>query len=127
MTGTTLLLRQIHPTFVQAGFATSQAFRPTPKDESKPSVYDGDQIAAETSFNHYTTVWKLESVGTMALTVDDCAAESLLASPDPLEDCLQHAVIDFTGLSAGQCEKKGKKLKAKAEARGWLYQVGAAN
>lgn len=127
MTGTTLLLRQIHPSFLQAGFATSQAFRPTPKDESKLSVYDGDQITAEASYTHYTTVWKLESVGTMAVTVDECAAESLTASPDPLEDCPQHAVIDFTGLSSGQCDKKGKKLKAKAEARGWLYRTPTAN
>ena len=47
MTGTTLLLRQIHPSFVQDGRVTSQAFRPTPKDESLLSVYDGDQITPE--------------------------------------------------------------------------------
>jgi hypothetical protein len=127
MTGTTLLLRQIHPGFVQAGFATSQAFRPSPKDESKLSVYDGDQITAEASFTHYTTVWNLKSVGTMAVTVDECFAESLTASPDPLEDCPPHAVIDFTGLSTGQCEKKAKKLNTKAEQRGWLHQETSTN
>ncbi|MGL4423294.1 MAG: hypothetical protein ACRCZF_21720 [Gemmataceae bacterium] len=123
MTGTTLLLRQIHPSFVQHGFATSQAFRPTPKDQSMLSVYDGDQITPEDSFLHYTTVWKLESVGTMAVTVDDCLAENLTAVPDPLEDCPQHALIHFIGLTPGQCEKKSKKLKAKAEQRGWLHQA----
>jgi len=46
MTDETLVHRQIHPSFVQAGFPTSQAFRPTPKDESKLSVYDGDMITA---------------------------------------------------------------------------------
>lgn len=126
MTGTTLLLRQIHPSFVQAGFVTSLAFRPTPKDEWKLSVYDGDQITAEASFIHYTVVWKLGSVGTMAVTVDECIGESLTTSPDPLEDCPQHAFIDFRGLSTGQCEKKGKKLKAKAEGRGWQHQAPAA-
>ncbi len=69
MTGTTMLLRQIHPSFVQAGYSTSQAFRPTPKDEAKLSGYDGDRITAEASFVHYTTVWKLASVGAMAVTV----------------------------------------------------------
>ena len=49
MTGATLLLRQIHPSFIQAGFVTSQAFRPTPKDQSKFSVYDGDLISSEDS------------------------------------------------------------------------------
>jgi hypothetical protein len=35
---TTLLHRQINPSWVQQGRVTSQAFRPTPKDESKLSV-----------------------------------------------------------------------------------------
>ena len=38
----TLFLRQIHPTFVQNGRPTSQAFRPTPKDENQLSVYNGE-------------------------------------------------------------------------------------
>lgn len=127
MTGETLLLRQIHPSFVQNGFATSQAFRPTPKDKSRLSVYDGDQITVEASFLHYTTVWNLESAGVMAVTQDECAVVGLVATPNPLEDCPQHAVIDFTGLSSRECEKTGKKLKAKAESRGWLYQPPPGN
>ena len=46
MTSETLLLRQIHPSFVQKGRVTSQAFRPTPKDEHLLSVDNGDKIAA---------------------------------------------------------------------------------
>lgn len=30
MNDATIVYRQIHPSFVQAGFPTSQAFRPTP-------------------------------------------------------------------------------------------------
>jgi hypothetical protein len=41
----TLLLRQIHPGFFQYGRPSSQAFRPTPKDEKMLSVYDGDMIS----------------------------------------------------------------------------------
>ena len=122
MTGGTPLLRQVHPSFVQAGRVTSQAFRPTPKDESLLSVYDGDQMAADESWTQYTTVLQRDSVGTLAVTVDECAAEGLSARPDPTP-FPEHAVIDFTGLTDSQCEKKSKKLKAKAEARGWLYQV----
>jgi hypothetical protein len=33
--------------------------------------------------------------------------------------------IDFAGLSENQIEMKGKKLEAKAEARGWQYQPPA--
>jgi hypothetical protein len=127
MIGTTLLLRQIHPSFVQSGYPTSQAFRPTPKDEAELSGYDGDQISAEASFVHYTTVWKLASAGTMALTVDECSAESLGVRPDPLEDCPEHAVVDFTGLTDKECYKKSKKLQAKAQTRGWLHQPPAVN
>lgn len=127
MTGATLLLRQIHPSFVQAGHPTSQAFRPTPKDMSKLSGYDGSRIAAEASFTHYTTTWKLASAGTMGLAVDECLAESLPTCLDPLPDCPEHAVVDFTGLSKGQCEKRSKNLQSKALARGWMHQAPAAN
>ena len=57
----TLLLRQVHPSFVQAenvsaqvfytlmqGLAvTSQVFKPTPKDENQLSVYNGDKFTPE--------------------------------------------------------------------------------
>jgi hypothetical protein len=122
MTGITLLLRQIHPSFVQAGRVTSQAFRPTPKDESLLSVYDSDQITAEHSWLHFTSQKDCRSVGVMAVTVDECAAEALSTRPDP-EPFPEHVVIDFMGLTNNQCEKKSKKLKTKAEARGWLYQT----
>lgn len=118
MTGaSTLLLRQIHPSFVQASRVTSQAFRPTPKDEGLLSVYDGDLIAAEAAFTHYTTELRHASIGVMAVTVSECADEGLPARADP-EPFPEHAVIDFTSLTDGQREKKSKKLKAKAEGRG---------
>ena len=39
MNENTLLLRQIHPAFIQQNTITSQAFRPTPKDEKLLSVF----------------------------------------------------------------------------------------
>ena len=122
MTDNTLLLRQIHPTFVQAGYATSQAFRPTPKDESRLSVYDGDQIAAEESWVHYTNVLELDSAGTMAVTVAECGELELpvIADPDPFPE---HTVIDFKGKTESQRRSKSKKLQAMALQRGWLYRA----
>ena len=120
MTGATLLLRQIHPSFVQDGFPTSQAFRPTPKDELELSAYDGDRITAEASFVRSTTVWKLTSVGAMTLTVDECSAETLPARPDPFDDCPEHAVIDFTGLPDKDCYKKARNFSRK-------HSLGAGN
>lgn len=125
MTGPTLLLRQIHPSFIQDGFATSQAFRPTPKDNSKLSVYDGDMIPPELAWIHYTTQLQLASVGCMAVSVDECLAENLTAQPDP-DPFPEHAIIDFTGLTDNQCRSKSKKLQAKALTRGWLYFASTA-
>jgi hypothetical protein len=121
MTDATLLFRQIHPNFVQDGFASSVAFRPNESDNGLLSVYDGDQIAAEASWTHYTTVSKKRSAGVVAVTVSECGIEGLMARPDP-EPFPEHAVVDFTGLDEKQCRKKSKKLQAKAQIRGWLYR-----
>lgn len=122
MTDETIVYRQIHPSFVQAGFPTSQAFRPTPKDESKLSVYDGDQITADKAFTHYTTSLSLASVGVMGLLIAECNAESLAVHPAP-EPFPEHAIIDFSGLNDKECRSKSKKLQAKAVHRGWLYRA----
>jgi hypothetical protein len=76
VTDQTLLLRQIHPSFIDRDRVTSQAFRPTEKDRGKLSVYDGDLISAEGSWKHYTAR-VLKSAGVLAVTVGECAAEQL--------------------------------------------------
>lgn len=117
----TLVLRQIHPAFVQAGRVTSQAFRPTPKDQGRLSAYDSDQITAEASHVHYTTELGLTSVGVLAVTVGECAEVQLVVEADP-EPFPPHIVVVFTELTESQCEKRSKKLSAKAADGGWLYQ-----
>lgn len=121
MIDTTLLLRQIHPGFVQDGRPSSQAFRPTPKDEQKLSVYDGDQIPPADAWKHYATDLKLASSGVMAVSMAECGTLELPVTPDPAP-FPEHALIDFTAYGKSATEKKAKLLKAKAEARGWLYQ-----
>ncbi len=119
MKSETLLYRQVHPSFVQLGRVTSQAFRPTPKDELKLSVYDGDQISAGDAYDHYTTSLEFASCGVMGLLCAECETLALPVQPDP-EPFLEHAVIDFSEYSKKQTEKKAKQLKARAMARGWL-------
>ncbi|WP_422928340.1 hypothetical protein [Singulisphaera sp. PoT] len=121
MTDATLLLRQIHPSFVKLGRATSAAFRPTPKDEHKLSVYHGDMITPLESFHHYCER-KLESAGVMAVSVADCTSQGLPSRHSP-QEFPEHAEIDFTGINGSQCEKKGKKLREAADQRGWLHQA----
>lgn len=122
MTDATMLLRQVHPSWVQQGRVTSQAFRPTPKDKHLLSVYDGDLITAADSWTHFSGTLGFPSVGVMAVSVAECSTLDLPARPDP-EPFPEHAVIDFSGLAENQIEKKGKRLKAKAEERGWLHQA----
>lgn len=122
MTETTLLLRQINPSFVQQGRVTSQAFRPTPKDQQKLSVYDGDLISAPDSWTHFTQIQRLQSIGVLGVTVQECRNEELVVRSSP-EYFAEHAEIDFLGFTPNQCEKKGKRLRSAAEARGWLYRV----
>jgi hypothetical protein len=121
MTADTLLLRQVHPSFLQNGRPSSQAFRPTPKDKYKLSVYDGDQIEPKACWEHYAVTLQLQSSGVMAVTIAECAAIELAAAPDP-ESFPEHCQIDFSGLTDGIVEKKAKQLKANATHRDWLFQ-----
>lgn len=117
----TLLLRQVHPAWVQQGRVTSQVFRPTPKDRKRLSVYDGDQITPENSWRHYTTGMGYSSIGVMAVAVVECSQLQLATRLDP-EPFPEHAVIDFDGYSENETKRKSKQLKEFAQLRGWLYQ-----
>lgn len=122
MTPQTLLLRQINPSFIQAGRVTSQAFRPTPKDENLLSVYDGDQIQAQAAWQHYTATLGLRSDGVMAVSNNDCTAEQLPVNADGIP-FPEHVSIDFSAFVKSEVEKKAKILTRKAQERGWLYQA----
>ncbi len=121
MTPDTLLYRQIHPNFIQNGRPTTQAFRPTPKDENQLSVYDGDKIQPQASWEHYTGVLKYRSVGVMAITNAECSAQSLpvVADGKPFPE---HCSIDFSSLKRSAIEKAAKVLAVRAVTRGWQYQ-----
>jgi hypothetical protein len=122
VTDETLLLRQVHPAFIQNDRPSSQVFRPTPKDEHKLSVYDGDMITAEQSWQHFTGDLGYRSAGVLAVTGRECTEQSLpvVSSPEVFKE---HAHIDFSGCTASQIEKKGKKLLAAALVRGWQYRA----
>lgn len=85
------------------------------------SVYDGDLITPEASWDHFTESLGLASVGVLGVTVSECAQHALRASPHP-ERFREHVLIDFTGLTHTDVESKGKALRSTAEKRGWLYR-----
>jgi hypothetical protein len=115
------LLRQIHPTFVQNGRPTSQAFRPTPKDENQLSVYNGAMITAATAWHYHTETLNLESTGVMGLKHAECAEQQLSVIEDGVP-IPAHCYIDFSGVSKHDAERKSKRLAAFAKERGWLFQ-----
>lgn len=118
----TLLHRQVHPSWVQQGRVTSQAFRPTPKDEKRLSVYDGDQIGAEAAWAHYTNTLGYASVGVLAVTVGECRAQQLTVAADP-EPFPEHVSVDFDDFAESRIRQIAKDLKATAASRGWRYRV----
>ena len=113
-----LLYRQIHPSFVQADRVSSQAFRPTEKDQLKLSAYNSEKISADKSLIHYTTVLNLRSAGVLAVQVDECQTFGLSAYEDPAP-FPEHALIDYSQIN-GKLESIAKSLRALAEQRGWL-------
>ncbi len=71
MNGNTLLYRQINPHLIINGRVGSRAFRPSHKPRHL-SVYNGDQITARGAWLHYTSTFQHESIGVMAVIVDEC-------------------------------------------------------
>lgn len=123
MNADTLLLRQAHADFLQNGELTSQVFFPFPKDEGQLSVYDGDQIQPENSFEHYTQNLGFSSAGVWGVTCGEVGnIGDLASSPDPLPENPAHALIVFPGSEDKMNRKLAKKLKAIATVRGCLYR-----
>lgn len=105
----------------QAFEATSAAFTPTPKDDKKLSVYNGEKFSAKEAFDHF--VAEYTSTGVLSVTVDEVNTVGLSAHEDnnPFDG---HAYIDYsTCASQGQLKAKAKLLKKKALDRGWTHFV----
>lgn len=122
MNSETILIRQIHPSFIQDGRVGSNAFCPTSKDDGKLSTYDGDKIDAESAWQHYTDDLGHESVGAYGVTVGECESLDLPVCEDP-EPFPEHVVIDFTSHGSSAVKKKSKQLRKNAVERGWLYHA----
>ncbi len=121
MTNNALLHRQVHPSWVQEGEPTSQAFRPTPKDGCELSVYDGAQMSAEDSWIHYTTHNPNGSVAVLSVTREECASAGTTATVDGVPYA-EHAYIDFSSLdTSGKIKAASKILRGLAWSRGWQF------
>jgi len=118
-----LLLRHVHPAWVQNDRPTSQVFKPTAKDgHTELSVYDHELISVDDSLDHYQNVLGNETAGVLAVSVAECVELHLEARSDPAQ-FKEHAVIDFKDSGPSQIKKKGKKLCLLALNRGWLART----
>lgn len=122
----TLLLRQVHPAFIQNGRVSSQAFRPTPKDQDRLSVYNGDMITPLAAWQHYSSTLMLASNGVMGVTVAECSSLALHVAADPTP-FPEHVLIDFSAHNRKQTERAAKLLRGMAEQRDWLYRQSHAS
>ncbi|MDY0035529.1 MAG: hypothetical protein RBS05_06425 [Zoogloea oleivorans] len=125
MTPDTLLLRQIHPSFIQDGRVTSQAFRPTPKDEFLLSVDNGDRVSAESCWQRFIVNPGCKSIGVQAVSQAECTAQELPLIEDG-EPHPEHCSIDYTAFDKKAIDKKSKLLRVHAETRGWLFREAVA-
>jgi len=118
-----LLLRQIHPNFVQEdGHVMYVAFRPTSKDGKRLSVSDGSKISPEDAWKRYTTILRLASRGVLCVTLSECQSISLPVLEDALDDQPDHMLIDFSHLEGNRkIDGSAKTLRNFASNRGWLY------
>lgn len=112
------LLRQVHPSWIQQGRPSSQAFRPTPKDEGLLSVSRGAKTSAADAFDLHTRVKGLQSVGVWSVLVGQCTDAKLDVFEDPLTEPFPdpaHAVVDYRGLGDKEVRARAQLLKASAE------------
>src|SRR5438309_2009863 len=99
-----MMYRQVHPNWVDDGRPSSQAFRPTKKDEKMLSVARGSMTSPEGAFRHYRETRGLQSAGTWGVTVGEAGAVELGCPADPVPGDPCHALIDFRGLSRGKAQ-----------------------
>lgn len=123
--GAELLYRQVHPSWIKDGQPSSQAFKPTTKDEGRLSTARAAKITAEAAFIHHTGTLGLASAGSWAVTVGEVGADPvpLQAFADPVEEPKPdpaHAYIAYPE-DRKAIDIKAKLLKVKAHQRGCLH------
>ncbi len=123
-----ILLRQVHPAWIQEGRITSQAFRPTLKDQNKLSVNRDSKTSPEDAYRLYTEERKLSSSGVWGVSVGEIREiGDLHIQQDPLNTPVNdpsHCLIDFSEIpSKGRVVSISSKLSDKARLRGCLFSL----
>jgi hypothetical protein len=121
-----LLFRQIHPSFVESGYPSSQPFLPTSKDDNKLSVDRSTITTPSNAFALYTSNGHC-SAAVYGLSVGEFKEQDLPCVSDPLEAMEDqaanpaHAYADYAQHGTSKQKNIAKRLKHRAIARGCLY------
>lgn len=127
-----VLIRQVNPAWLDDGEPSSQSFYPWRDiDEDCMSVDRGSLTTAADAFVLFTSPrpqgFEQPSAGAWGLTVAEIEADGVSAWEDPVAATAEtpanaaHAVVEFAPLTKKQQKSIGRKLKAKAIARGRLH------
>lgn len=119
MTEDTLLYRQINIDWIDNGEVSSQAFRPTPKDKDKLSLYSSEVFSAEEAFDHFLDRG-LTTEGVMGLTNSEFDKTGIPTTQDN-DPFLGHVFADYSSKGKSAQRTASKKLKVMANQRGWLH------
>jgi hypothetical protein len=121
-----VMLRQIHPTFIEDGEPSSQPFRPTPKDENKLSVDRGSKTTPAGAYDLFVASG-LKSVAVYGVSVAEFGDQGVSCHPDAIEagDGIvanpAHAFADYSAHADSKQKTVAKRIKLKAIARGRLH------
>ena len=123
----TLLLRQIHPGWVQADsvsalaiIPTVQNFQPSRNDEGGLSTYNSEKYTPQAAFDHFIGEG-YKTTGVMGLTLEECTDASLACSENnyPFDG---HCIIDFNVIEKEKWKDTSRKIYRLALSRNWLYK-----
>jgi hypothetical protein len=114
-----LLWRQVHPSWMQQGVPTSQAWYPTPKDRKRLSTARSSMIDAEAAYERHLAEER-KTEGTWAVTVAEADEAATSAHHDGGSNGLpdDHASLYFGGKNRNAMERASKFLRAAANTRG---------
>jgi hypothetical protein len=121
-----LLLRQVHPRYVDGQEITEQAFYPGSKSLQCSCSRETLQ-SAEGAYDHHTGKLNLQSAGTCAVSVGEVEAAGSRAVDDSaiqthVPPTPGHTYIDFDGLSKSERSFLRDDLADAATTRGFVYK-----
>lgn len=120
-----VLLRNVHPSFIDGELLSSQAFGPNTGDEGQLSVAQAAIVQSLHAYMDYTVTRGLKSVGVWAvstLEVDGLGARSVDDRACDASLPEGHAYVDFRDLTSKRAEKRrATALRDAAQLRGCQF------